>query len=97
METSDYLMLNVLARYQTKIYFDQNQSAFTQQPAYALWDTSLTYYSPHNDWNMNLNIKNVFDTEYDTLRFDLSGFLGLVNSNKGEGRRVLLEFNYAFD
>jgi iron complex outermembrane receptor protein len=97
METSSYLMLNVLVRYQTKIYFDQNQSPFTQQPAYALWDTSLTYYSPHNDWNMTLNIKNVFDTECDTLRFDLSGFLGLVNSNKGEGRRVLLEFNYAFD
>jgi iron complex outermembrane receptor protein len=97
IETSGYLMLNVLARYQTIIYFDQNQSSFTQQPTYTLWDTSLTYYSPHIDWNMTLNIKNVFDTEYDTLRFDLRGFLGLVNSNKGEARRVFLEFNYAFD
>jgi len=71
-------MMNVLARYQTKIYFEQNQSS---------------YYSPHSDWNMTLNIKNVFDR----LRFNLIGFLGLVNSNKGEERRILLEFNYAFD
>ena len=93
--THGYIMFNLLARYQSKIYFDQNQSAYTQQPAYTLWDTNVTYHA-NNDWHMMLSIKNALDEKYDTLRFDLMDFLGLVNSNKGEGKRILLELNYEF-
>lgn len=94
--TNDYLMLNLMGRYQSKIYFDQNQNSFTQQDGYTLWDAAITYHSGNERWRIGLNVKNILDVEYDTLRFDLIDFLGLVNSNKGEGRRAMLEFNYEF-
>jgi outer membrane receptor protein involved in Fe transport len=90
------VLLNLLGRYQSKIYFDQNQSPYTQQPGYTLWDSAISYHNASYGWKITFNVKNIFDTEYDTLRFDLIDFLGLVNSNKGEGRRALLEFSYDF-
>lgn len=89
-----YLTLSILGRYQSEIYFDQNQSPYTRQDGYALWDTTLGYHN--KNWRLTFNIKNIFDQNYDTLRFDLIDFLGLVNSNKGEGRRAQFEYSYAF-
>lgn len=85
---------NVLLRSQSEIYFDQNQNPLTRQAGYSVWDASLSY--QRNHWKIGLFAKNIFDREYDTLRFDLIDFLGLVNSNKGEGRRVSLEFHWLF-
>jgi iron complex outermembrane receptor protein len=93
LANNDFVLLNLLGRYQSKIYFDQNQSPYTQQPGYTLWDSAISYHNASYGWKITFNVKNIFDTEYDTLRFDLIDFLGLVNSNKGEGRRALLEFS----
>jgi len=85
---------NLLLRSQSEIYFDQNQNPLTRQAGYSVWDGSISYQT--NNWKLGLFAKNIFDKEYDTLRFDLIDFLGLVNSNKAEGRRVSIEFNWLF-
>lgn len=89
------LAVAALYRFQSEIYFDQNQSNFTRQGGYGLWDLNL-HYRLKSQWKLGLVLKNLFDKEYETLRFDLTDFLGLVNSNKGESRRVIFEVSYDF-
>lgn len=84
-----------LYRFQSEIYFDQNQNPLTRQGGYGVWDVNI-HFLTQSGWRAGFNVKNVFDKEYETLRFDLIDFLGLVNSNKGEGRRIVFEFSYEF-
>ncbi|MBD1582759.1 TonB-dependent receptor [Pseudoalteromonas sp. S16_S37] len=80
--------------YQSEYYFDQLESGYAKQDGYALWrfNTRLDV----GQWQTNLWAKNLFDKEYSNLKFDLSGFLGMLEDFKGEGRRVGLDVRYRF-
>ncbi|WP_246239851.1 TonB-dependent receptor [Pseudoalteromonas caenipelagi] len=80
--------------YQSEYYFDQLQSDYAKQDSYALWRVNTRLDA--GQWQANLWAKNLFDKEYSNLKFDLRGFLGMLEDFKGEGRRVGLDVSYRF-
>ncbi len=86
--------VNLGANYQSDFYFDQNQSEYAKQSSFTLWHSHL--YLEYNQWRSEFWVKNLFDTEYSHLKFDLSSFLGMVEDFKGEGRRYGINVSYHF-
>lgn len=80
--------------YQSSFYFDQNENPYAMQDSYTTWNGYLNYQA--NDWSLNLWAANIFDKEYSNLKFDLSGFLGMLEDFKGAGRRYGITVNYHF-
>jgi iron complex outermembrane recepter protein len=88
------LLLQLNADYQSEYYFDQNQNPYVMQGGYTLWNTRLAY--EQGDWTAALWIKNLGDVEYSHLRFDLIGFLGLVQDHRGDGRQIGVDLTWRF-
>ncbi|CAM4338077.1 TonB-dependent receptor [Pseudoalteromonas ostreae] len=84
----------LLVDYQSEYYFDQNQNPYAMQDGYSLVNGNIRYQLDNLSfvfWG-----KNLFDTEYSNLKFDLSSFLGMLEDFKGEGRRYGLDISYQF-
>tara|TARA_B100000700_G_scaffold100425_1_gene113110 strand:- start:3479 stop:5734 length:2256 start_codon:yes stop_codon:yes gene_type:complete len=80
--------------FQSDYYFDQNENPIASQGDYTLWDAHIV--ADYQQWQARLWAKNVFDTHYSHLKFDLSEFLGMYEDFKGEGRRVGLDVTFHF-
>jgi iron complex outermembrane receptor protein len=50
--------------YKSGAYFNDNQAEFTYQKAYNVTNLSLAFGSLNKKWEAQLNIRNIFDTEY---------------------------------
>lgn len=88
------LTTQLLVDYQSEYYFDQNQNPYAMQDGYSLVNGNIRYQLDNLSfvfWG-----KNLFDTEYSNLKFDLSSFLGMLEDFKGEGRRYGLDVSYQF-
>lgn len=83
------LSANIIYDYQSEFYFDQNMNPYARQDGFSIVNAHLKY--DVDNWSFTLWGKNLFDTEYSQLKFDLSSFLGMLEDFKGEGRR------YGFD
>jgi iron complex outermembrane receptor protein len=88
------LLVQLNGDYQSEFYFDQNQNPYVMQGGYTLWNTRLAY--EQGGWTAALWVKNLGDVEYSHLRFDLIGFLGLVQDHRGDGRQVGADLTYRF-
>ena len=80
--------------YQSAFYFDQNQSPYAEQDAYALWNGNVSWES--DSWRMSLWAKNLTDEEYSQIHFDMGPSFGLLQDLKGEARRYGFEVTYLF-
>lgn len=85
---------NVMVDYQSAFYFDQNMNPYARQESYSLVNAHFKY--DVDNWSFILWGKNLFDTEYSQLKFDLSSFLGMLEDFKGEGRRYGFDVAFQF-
>jgi iron complex outermembrane receptor protein len=76
--------------------FNTNNSALSTTPGYSLWNGRLTYSSSSDGWEVSLFAKNIFNKEYQTYRFDLTGFAGQVLYLYGPPRWFGGEVKYSF-
>lgn len=88
------LIGQLVVDYQSDYYFDQNQNPYAMQDGYSLLNGNIRYQL--EQWSFVLWGKNLFDTEYSHLKFDLSSFLGMLEDFKGEGRRYGVDISYQF-
>ncbi|WP_394190475.1 TonB-dependent receptor [Pseudoalteromonas atlantica] len=91
---SNPLKAQLIVDYQSEYYFDQNQNPYAMQDGYSIVNANLQYQI--DNWGFALWGKNLFDTQYSHLKFDLSSFLGMLEDFKGEGRRYGLDISYQF-
>ncbi len=88
------LNFHLNADYQSKFFFDQNQSLFAQQKSYVLINTRVSW--EHAEWNIGAWVKNITNEEYSHLKFDLINLLGMLQDFKAEARQVGLDVRYTF-
>ncbi|KPH93478.1 TonB-dependent receptor [Pseudoalteromonas porphyrae] len=88
------LTTQLVIDYQSDYYFDQNQNPYAFQDGYSLVNGNIRYQM--DQWSMVLWGKNLFETHYSHLKFDLGPFLGMLEDFKGEGRRYGLDVSYQF-
>ncbi len=88
------LSANIIYDYQSEFYFDQNMNPYARQAGFSIVNTYIKYNV--DDWSFTLWGKNLFDTEYSHLKFDLSSFLGMLEDFKGEGRRFGFDVSLQF-
>ncbi|MFY8327546.1 TonB-dependent receptor [Pseudoalteromonas sp. ZZD1] len=88
------LTAQLLIDYQSDYYFDQNQNPYAMQDGYSIVNGNIRYQL--DEWGFVVWGKNLFDTHYSNLKFDLSSFLGMLEDFKGEGRRYGLDISYQF-
>ena len=81
--------------YQSDYYFDQNENPYTEQTSYMVWNGYITY-QWDDQFEVSLWGKNLFDEEYDELRFDSIAALGAISNLKGESRQIGLSLGYSF-
>ncbi|RYY76429.1 MAG: TonB-dependent receptor [Gammaproteobacteria bacterium] len=62
--------------YKSGSYFNDNQSEFTYQKAYTVSNLSFALGSLNKKWEAQLNIRNVFDTEYAIRRTTFTSTAG---------------------
>lgn len=62
--------------YKSGSYFNDNHAEFTYQDAYTLTNLSLALGSLNKKWEAQLNIRNVFDTEYAVRRTTFTSTAG---------------------
>jgi iron complex outermembrane receptor protein len=92
--SSGQLHFHLDADYQSKFYFDQNQSPFASQKDYILWNTRVAWESA--SWTLGAWVKNLTNEEYSHLKFDLVNLFGMLQDFKGEARQVGLDVRYEF-
>lgn len=88
------LTTQLLVDYQSDFYFDQNQNPYAMQEGYSILNGNIRYQL--GQWGLVIWGKNLFDTQYSNLKFDLSSFLGMLEDFKAEGRRYGLDISYQF-
>ena len=88
------LNFHIDADYQSKFFFDQNQSLYAQQKGYVLWNAHVSWELA--DWSMGAWIKNLTNQKYSHLKFDLTNLLGMLQDFKGEARQIGLDIRYEF-
>ncbi|MBU76474.1 MAG: TonB-dependent receptor [Pseudoalteromonadaceae bacterium] len=88
------LSANIIYDYQSEFYFDQNMNPYARQEGFSIVNAHLKY--DVDNWSFTLWGKNLFDTEYSQLKFDLSSFLGMLEDFKGEGRRYGFDVSFQF-
>lgn len=91
------------AQYRSKHYFALLQTPASTGKGYAVANTSVTYNSGSEDWNLRFFVDNVFDKKYVVQTFDLSGnidnggiFLGMIERYYGRPRTWGVSLNYEF-
>lgn len=81
--------------YQSAVYFDQYESAYTRQAGYSLWHARM-------GWQLTADVelaiwgKNLFNQEYTELKFDSVAALGAITQLRGEARQLGVEVSYQF-
>lgn len=81
--------------YQSAVYFDQYESAYTRQAGYSLWHARM-------GWQISQSLelalwgKNLFNQQYTELKFDSIAALGAITQLRGEGRQLGVELSYYF-
>ncbi len=88
------LNLQINADYQSRFYFDQNQSEYAQQDGYVLVNGSLAW--EMRDWTASLWVKNLTNEKYSHLKFDLINLYGMLQDFKGEARQIGFAVNWDF-
>ncbi|MFX3691190.1 hypothetical protein ACJBQV_10270, partial [Streptococcus suis] len=67
---------------------------YAMQEGYSILNGNIRYQL--GQWGLVIWGKNLFDTQYSNLKFDLSSFLGMLEDFKAEGRRYGLDISYQF-
>ena len=62
--------------YKSDSYFNDNQAEFTYQKAYTVSNLSLAFGSLNKKWEAQLNIRNLFDTDYAVRRATFTSTAG---------------------
>jgi iron complex outermembrane receptor protein len=88
------LHLHLNADYQSKFYFDQNQSDFAAQDSYVLWNARVAW--EYTNWSVGGWVKNLTNETYSHLKFDLINLYGMLQDFKGEARQVGFDVRYTF-
>ena len=91
---SGQLNFHIDADYQSKFYFDQNQSLFAIQKGYVLWNARVAW--EEADWTLGAWVKNLTNKEYSHLKFDLVNLFGMLQDFKGEARQIGFDLRYEF-
>ncbi|HET7291565.1 MAG TPA: TonB-dependent receptor [Vicinamibacteria bacterium] len=65
------------------------------QPAYSLWDASLSWLAPGGHWRLAVNARNLSGAEYLTSGFNVPS-LGILQGSYGAPRTVLATIAYRF-
>lgn len=81
--------------YQSEMYFDQYESAYTRQPGYSLWHGSVSV-TLAQAWELSLWGKNLFNQRYAELKFDSIAALGAITELRGEQRQLGVQLKYSF-
>lgn len=88
------LRLQLEFDYQSEFYFDQNQNPLSRQGGYTVWNGNITY--AKDNWQLVFWGKNLTDTEYSIINFDMGEAFGLLQDLKGEARRYGVDVRYNF-
>ena len=94
LETTGALHARIDGRYQSTVRPTTDTTALLVQPAYALWNASLSWTSPDERWEVALRGDNLGDTSYLT-----SGFwypFGITTGYYGPPRTYSLALAYSF-
>jgi len=81
--------------YQSKVYPTTELNEKIAQDGYTLWNATLTWRSPRQDWQLELIGHNLSDKAYRTTGFALPPF-GILTAEYGPPRMVWLAATYFF-
>ena len=88
---SGRLNANTTVSYRSKTFQFEIPNPFIDQKAYALWDASLVYHSPDDQWSIGVHGKNILDKEYKTSGYTfllINPTTGALNKNAVTGNFV---------
>ena len=88
---SGRLNANTTVSYRSKTFQFEIPNPFIDQKAYALWDASLVYHSPDDQWSIGVHGKNILDKEYKTSGYtflSINPTTGALNKNAVTGNFV---------
>jgi len=82
--------------YQSTIYTETNNSAWSEIDGYFLGNARLSYTTPDEDWRVALEVSNLFGEYYFNTVSDVTTSLGVVTGDPGLPRtwKVSLERNF---
>ena len=97
-ETEDwgYFTFFADASYRSKTYPTVSSSEVLAQAGRTLFNANVSYYTPDEEWNINLGIKNITDKEYVSHGFDLSASGLSQLAYYGAPRTLSLTAQYSF-
>ena len=93
--TSGSLLARIDGNYQSKVYPTTDLNEQIAQDGYTLWNASLTWRSPRQDWQLELIGYNLSDKAYRTTGFAIIP-PGIVTAEYGPPRMVALSATYFF-
>lgn len=91
---SGKLNIHIDGDYQSKFYFDQNQSSFAMQDKYLIWNARVAWQQAN--WSTGIWVKNLTNEEYSHLKFDLINLYGMLQDFKGEAKQFGFDIRYEF-
>ncbi|HEY8009487.1 MAG TPA: TonB-dependent receptor [Rudaea sp.] len=92
---SGSLSARIDGNYQSKVYPTTDLNEQIAQDGYTLWNASLTWRSPGQDWQVELIGHNLSDKAYRTTGFALPTF-GILTAEYGPPRTLALAATYFF-
>lgn len=90
------LAVQANANYVSEQYLGLSNADVLREPSYTLANARTTYTFPGDQVSVSLFVDNITDETYRTLAFDLSGFLGSVESQTNLPRTYGISLNYAW-
>ncbi len=96
LESGATVMARFDGSYQSKIFTDSFNTVWSQVDGYFLGNARLGYTTADGDWNVALEVMNVFDKYYFNSVSDVTGSLGLVTGVPGLPRTWALSVRRNF-
>lgn len=97
LRSTGSLVARIDGRYQSKVYPTTDLNQAIEQEGYALWNTSLTWRSPREQWQVALMGQNLTNREYLTTGFSSQADgIGFLTGFYGPPRTVSLSVTYLF-
>lgn len=96
LESGATVMARFDGSYQSKIFTDSFNTVWSQVDGYFLGNARIGYTTADEDWNVALEVMNVFDKYYFNSVSDVTGSLGLVTGVPGMPRTWALSVRRNF-
>jgi iron complex outermembrane receptor protein len=91
-----WLLARVDGNYQSKVYPTTDLSEAIAQDGYTLWNASLTWRSPQQNWQVALGGQNLGDKAYRVTGYAFPPPIGITTGYYGAPRTVSLSMTYYF-